>query len=147
MSRGLVRSIACAGAALAIAATPAVAAAAGAKSKPTTTPTTPTPATAPAVAKGAMPLYLRDAFFVSHQVKLDRLRIKPSKNGKYGIFTEKLSVPRAGNTAVTITHKKDAQQVGFIARRSFDVLEPSAGFGASGLFVQLMQQRLAALHF
>jgi hypothetical protein len=177
MSRGLVRSIACAGAAIAIAATPAVAAAAGDKSKPTT----PAATTAPTVAKGGMTLYLPDAFFVSHQavtvpgrvihvggvvrpyvpgqwvnvkvfqgshkVKIDRLRIKPSKNGKYGIFTEKLSVPRAGNTAVTIAHKKDAQQVGFVARRSFNVLEPSAGFGASGLFVQLMQQRLAALHF
>ena len=48
---------------------------------------------------------------------------------------------------MTIAHQKDAQQVGFVARRSFDVLEPSAGPGASGLFVQLMQQRLAALHF
>ena len=28
----------------------------------------------------------------------------------------------AGNTSVTIAHKKDAQQVGFIARRSFNVL-------------------------
>jgi hypothetical protein len=83
----------------------------------------------------------------THRVKIDRLRIKPSKNRKYGIFTEKLSVPRAGNTSVTIAHQRDAQQVGFVARRSFDVLEPSAGPGASGLFVQLMQQRLAALHF
>ncbi|HEV7177639.1 MAG TPA: L,D-transpeptidase [Solirubrobacteraceae bacterium] len=163
-----------------MAATPAVAAAAGAKPSPKTTPTT-TPATSPAAAKGAMTLYLPDAFFVSrqavtvpnrvihlggvvrpyvpgqwvnvkvfqgtHRVKIDRLRIKPSKNRKYGIFTEKLSVPRAGNTSVTIAHQKDAQQVGFVARRSFDVLEPSAGPGASGLFVQLMQQRLAALHF
>jgi hypothetical protein len=83
----------------------------------------------------------------SHRVKIDRLRIKPSKSGRYGIFTEKLSVPHAGNVAVTIAHHRDAQQVGFIARRSFNVLEPSAGPGAAGLFVQLMQQRLAALHF
>jgi hypothetical protein len=177
MSRGLVRSIACAGAAIAIAATPAVAAAAGDKSKPTT----PAATTAPTVAKGAMTLYLPDAFFVSrqavtvpdrvihvggvvrpyvpgqwvsvkafqgsHRVKIDRLRIKPSRNGRYGTFTEKLSVPRPGNVSVTIAHHKDAQQVGFIARRSFTVLSPHAGFGATGLFVQLMQQRLAALHF
>jgi hypothetical protein len=181
MSRGLVRSIACAGAAIAVAAAPSAAAAAGAKPKPKTSPTAPASATTPAVAKGAMNLYLPDAFFVSrqavtvpnrvihvggvvrpyvpgqwvnvkvfqgsHRVKIDRLRIKPSSNGRYGTFTEKLSVPRAGNTSVTIAHKKDAQQVGFVSRRSFNVLEPSAGFGATGLFVQLMQQRLAALHF
>ncbi|HEY7836232.1 MAG TPA: hypothetical protein VIB59_02125, partial [Solirubrobacteraceae bacterium] len=49
-----------------MAATPAVAAAAGAKPSPKTTPTT-TPATSPAAAKGAMTLYLPDAFFVSRQ--------------------------------------------------------------------------------
>src|SRR6201995_5169207 len=174
MSRGLVRTIACAGAAIAIAAAPSAAAAAGAKPKPKTSPTAPA-ATTPAAAKGAMKLYLPDAFFVSrqavtvpnrvihvggvvrpyvpgqwvnvkvfqgsHRVKIDRLRIKPSANGRSGTFTEKLSVPRAGNTSVTIAHQKDAQQVGFVARRSFNVLEPSAGFGATGLFVQLMQQR------
>jgi hypothetical protein len=83
----------------------------------------------------------------SHRVKIDRLRIKPSRNKTYGTFTEKLSVPHAGNVSVTIAHQRDAEQVGFVARRSFNVLEPSAGYGASGLFVQLMQQRLAALHF
>ncbi|MGZ4181699.1 MAG: L,D-transpeptidase [Solirubrobacteraceae bacterium] len=181
MSRGLVRTFACAGAAIAVAVAPSAAAAAAAKPKPKTSPTPPASATSPAVANGAMTLYLPDAFFVSHQavtvpnrvihvggvvrpyvpgqwvnvkafqgshrVKIDRLRVKPSRNGKYGIFTEKLSVPHAGNVAVTISHHRDAQQVGFVARRTFNVLEPSAGSGATGLFVQLMQQRLAALHF
>jgi L,D-transpeptidase catalytic domain len=160
---------------------PTAATAATAKPKPKTSPTAPASGTSPPAAKGAMTLYLPDAFFVSrqavtvpdrvihvggvvrpyvpgqwvnvkvfqgsHRVKTDRLRIKPSKNSKYGIFTEKLSVPHAGNVAVTIAHRRDAEQVGFVARRSFNVLEPSAGPGASGLFVQLMQQRLAALHF
>jgi hypothetical protein len=160
---------------------PAAAAAATTKAKPKTTPKPPASATTPATAKGAMKLYLPDAFFVSqqavtvpnrvihvggvvrpyvpgqwvnvkvfqgsHRVKIDRLRIKPSRNKTYGTFTEKLSVPGAGNVAVTIAHQRDAAQVGFVARRSFNVLAPSAGYGAAGLFVQLMQQRLAALHF
>ena len=172
MFRGLVRSLACAGAAVAVAAAPSAAAAAAKPKAP--------PASA-SIAKGAMKLYLPDAFFVSREpvtvpnrvihvrgvvrpyvagqrvtfkayvgrrrIKLDRLRIKPSRNRSYGTFTEKLSAPAAGNVAVTVAHHRDAQQVGFVARRSYSVLEPSAGFGATGRFVQLMQQRLAALHF
>jgi L,D-transpeptidase catalytic domain len=85
-------------------------------------------------------------FLGSHRIKLDSLRVKPSRKGTYGTFTEKLSVPGAGNVSVQVAHHRDAQQVGFISRRSFSVVGSSAGFGATGPFVQLMQQRLAALH-
>jgi hypothetical protein len=87
------------------------------------------------------------AFLGSRRIKFDRLRVKPSRNGTYGRFTAKLSVPGTGNVVVKVAHHRNAQQLGFIARRSFTVLQPGAGFGASGRFVQLMQQRLAALHF
>jgi hypothetical protein len=87
------------------------------------------------------------AFLGSHRIKLDTLRVKPSRNGRYGRFSEKLSVPAAGQVSVQVAHHRDAQQVGFVSRRNFSVVAPSAGFGATGPFVQLMQQRLAALHF
>jgi hypothetical protein len=86
-------------------------------------------------------------FLGSHRIKVDSLRVKPSRKGSYGTFTEKLSVPAAGKVSVQVAHHRNAQQVGFISRRSFSVVGPSAGFGATGPFIQLMQQRLAALHF
>jgi L,D-transpeptidase catalytic domain len=86
-------------------------------------------------------------FLGSHRIKLDSLRVKPSRKGTYGTFTEKLSVPAAGKVSVQVAHHREAQQVGFVSRRRFSVVAPNAGFGASGPFVALMQQRLAALHF
>jgi hypothetical protein len=44
-------------------------------------------------------------------------------------------------------HKRTAALGGLLARRSLAVLDPHAGFGSSGPFVELIQQRLAALHF
>jgi hypothetical protein len=180
MSRGLVRSFAFAWAAIVVALAPAAAAAATAKTKPTTSPTAPA-ATSPPVAKGALKLYLHDAFVVSHElitvpnrvihidgvvrpfvpgqhvtlkvfegarrITVQRLAIKLSRNRTYGRFTANVSVPKAGNVSVRVTHRATAQQLGFVTRRGIRVLEPSAGFGANGRFVQLIQQRLAALHF
>jgi hypothetical protein len=178
MWRGLVRTFACAGAAIAVAVAPAAAAAAATKPKPKTSPA---PAAGATAAKGALKLYLHDAFVVSgdlvtvpnrvihvdgvvrpfvpgqrvtlkafegaRRIKVQQLRIQPSRNGTYGRFTGNLSMPTAGTVSVTVAHHRNAQQLGFVARRGIRVLEPSAGFGASGRFVQLMQQRLAALHF
>jgi hypothetical protein len=179
MSRGLVRSFALAWAAIVVALAPAAAAAATAKTKPTTK-TTP-PATSGPVVKGALKLYLHDAFVVSHElvtvpdrvihvdgivrqfvpgqhvtlkafegarrIAVQRLAIKLSRNRAYGRFTANVSVPRAGNVSVRVTHRATAQQLGFVTKRGIRVLKPSAGFGATGRFVQLIQQRLAALHF
>jgi hypothetical protein len=85
-------------------------------------------------------------FLGKRRIKLDHLRIKPSRSKTYGRFSEKLSVPAAGNVVVEVAHHKNAQQLGFLERRTFTVLKPSAGFGARGLFVSLIQERLAALH-
>src|SRR5947208_12230664 len=155
MSRGLVRSFAFAWAASVVALAPAAAAAATA-----TTKTTAPAATSPPVAKGALKLYLHDAFVVSHElvtvpdrvihvdgvvrqfvpgqhvtlkafegarrIALQRLAIKLSRNRAYGRFTAKLSVPRAGNVSVRVTHRATAQQLGFVTQRGIRVLEPSA---------------------
>ena len=79
-------------------------------------------------------------------LKSDRLRIKPSRNGSFGRFTEALASPQVGQLSVTIIHARTAQQVGMLARRTYAVLAENAGFGSTGEFVALIQQRLAALH-
>ena len=81
------------------------------------------------------------------QFKTDHLRIKPAPGGRTGQFTESLSSPRAGQVTVQVGHTRNAALGGLFARRSFDALDENASFGSSGLFVQLIQQRLAALHF
>src|SRR5947209_4558784 len=81
------------------------------------------------------------------QFKTDRLRIKPAPGGAYGRFTEVLKSPSAGQVTVRVGHKRTATLGGLLARRSFAALDERAGFGSRGPFVQLIQQRLAALHF
>ena len=170
---------------LAMAAAPAIANAASSNAAPKTKPPAakrPKPKSpATPAAKGALRLYLFDAFFVSRQpvtvpnrvihvtgvvrpyvpgqwvdvdaflgnksFKRDRLRIKPSPNHTFGRFAEKLVVPSTGRVSVKIAHRRNAQQVGFVSRRAFDVLSQGAGFGSRGEYVQLIQQQLAALHF
>jgi L,D-transpeptidase catalytic domain len=80
-------------------------------------------------------------------IKRDRLRIKPSANHSYGTFVEKLASPRAGEVVVYASHDRTSAQGSFTAKRAFQALDPQAGPGSTGRFVQLVQQRLAALHF
>ncbi|MGI9184508.1 MAG: L,D-transpeptidase [Solirubrobacteraceae bacterium] len=85
--------------------------------------------------------------FVGHRrIKSDRLRVKPSKNGRVGLFTETVRSPTAGIVRVTVTHARTPSMLGFLARRAVAALTPQAGFGTRGLFVDLVQQRLLALH-
>jgi L,D-transpeptidase catalytic domain len=82
----------------------------------------------------------------SHRIKRDLLRLKPSASGRRGAFTETLRSPAAGIVRITVTHRRTAQMLGFIARQGIEALTPQAGPGSSGPFVALMQQRLLALH-
>ena len=85
--------------------------------------------------------------FVGHRrVKADTLRVKPSKNGRVGVFTETVRNAKAGIVRVEVTHARTTQMLGFLARRAVAALNPQAGFGSRGLFVDLMQQRLLAVH-
>jgi hypothetical protein len=81
-----------------------------------------------------------------HLVKTDRLRVKPSPKGTYGAFTERVASPSAGIFRIEVRHPRTAQMLGFSRTRGVGVLTPAAGFGARGQFVDLMQQRLVALH-
>jgi hypothetical protein len=76
-----------------------------------------------------------------------RLRVKPVKGKSYGRFSETVKAPRPGGVTITVAHDRTAQQVGFKANRSYSALDTHAGPGSRGQFVQLVQQRLAALHF
>jgi hypothetical protein len=86
------------------------------------------------------------AFLGRRLIKSDRLRVKSSRNGAFGRFAETLASPGAGQLSVTVVHARTAGQVGMLARRTYRVLAENAGFGSTGTFVALIQQRLAALH-
>src|SRR5690242_10664805 len=81
------------------------------------------------------------------QFKTDHLRVRPAPNGRSGRFSEALKSPRAGQITVRVGHKRTATLGGLLATRSFAALDEHAGFGSRGPFVELIQQRLAALHF
>lgn len=80
-------------------------------------------------------------------IKTDRLRIKPSRRHLYGRFTESFSSPRVGDLTVSATHSATSQQTAFKAGRGMSALGEQIGFGSTGRFVELVQQRLLALHF
>jgi hypothetical protein len=81
------------------------------------------------------------------QFKTDHLQIRPAPGAKTGEFTEVLSSPKAGVVTVQVGHTRNAQLGGLLGSRRFTALDENVGFGAHGLFVSLIQQRLAALHF
>lgn len=86
--------------------------------------------------------------YLGHRlIKSDRLRIKPSPNGRSGVFTEKVRSTGAGILHVKASHSRTPQMLGFTAQRGIASVGARAGFGSSGTFVALVQQRLAALHF
>jgi hypothetical protein len=87
------------------------------------------------------------AFVGGRQFKIDRLRVKAARGGSYGQFTEALSSPGAGQVTVQVGHSRTATLGALLERRTFAALDERAGFGSRGPFVELIQQRLAALHF
>jgi hypothetical protein len=78
--------------------------------------------------------------------KTEKLRIKRSRNGGFGTFSEPVRGPRSGIVRVSVTHARTNQMVGFTSQRAVAALVPRAGYGSRGLFVGLVQQRLSALH-
>src|SRR5947209_4984694 len=82
-----------------------------------------------------------------HVVKAYKLRVKPSRNHRFGHFREHFSSPRSGRLVVVVSHDATPQMKAFRSRRALESLNRNVGFGSTGPFVQLIQQRLAALHF
>jgi hypothetical protein len=87
------------------------------------------------------------AFVGRHLIKSERLRVKPSRNGTYGHFTATVVSHRVGQVVVSVKHTATTQMQSFGSRRSYTVLDENVDFGSTGRFVQLVQQRLAALGF
>jgi L,D-transpeptidase catalytic domain len=85
------------------------------------------------------------AFVGRHQIKRRRVLVKAAHGGKEGRFTLRVSSPRPGRVTVSVVHPQSPHQLGFKGHRRFTVLARGAGFGSTGRFVQLIQQRLAAL--
>ena len=80
-------------------------------------------------------------------IKLERLRIKRSPGGSYGYFGDHIASPGVGSVTIIALHSKTSALGAFRIWTGFAALSQSAGYGSSGRFVQLVQQRLAALHF
>ncbi len=80
-------------------------------------------------------------------IKSDQLRVRPSARQTFGRFSEQIVSPGVGTVTVKATHARTSAQLGFEDRRSFSALDERIGFGSTGRFVELIQQRLAALHF
>lgn len=87
------------------------------------------------------------AYLGGRLVEAGRFRVKPSSHKVYGAFTASVRSPGAGQVTVVVLHAPTTGMNRLAARRSFSVLGANAGFGSTGRFVQLIQQRLAALHF
>jgi hypothetical protein len=80
-------------------------------------------------------------------IKSYKLRVRPSRNQRYGVFRERFSAPSPGYVTVGVKHMATPQMKAFGSQRTVQSLDENAGFGSTGRFVQLIQSRLAALHF
>jgi hypothetical protein len=79
-------------------------------------------------------------------IQKQTLRVKLSPNKKYGRFTTVVKAPKPGILHLQVVHARTPQMRGFTSSRGVASLDTSVGFGARGAFVQLLQQKLAALH-
>ena len=90
---------------------------------------------------------LLKAYVNGRMFKMVKLRLKPSRRRVYGGFTWRLVSPQVGSVLVKVVHSRNSAMRGFIVRSALSALSENAGFGSTGRFVELIQQRLAALHF
>ena len=63
-----------------------------------------------------------------------------------GHFQTTLRAPRAGHVRVQLRHVRNRHMLSFVSTSAYTVLAGSPGPGARGRLVQLVQQRLRALH-
>jgi hypothetical protein len=70
-----------------------------------------------------------------------------SANGRYGRFSQTFDSPGVGGLRVEVTHAATPEMAQFTSTRTLTSLDERVGFGSTGTFVTLIQQRLAALHF
>ena len=86
--------------------------------------------------------------YLGHKlIKVETLRIKRSPGGTYGYFGDRVVSPSTGPVTIIALHSKTAELGSFRIWRGYTALSDAVGFGSTGRFVVLLQQRLAALHF
>ena len=87
------------------------------------------------------------AYLNGRLVKQGPLRLHPSPRRLYGGFEWSLRAPGPGNVRIVVEHVPSSTLSGFTVSRSWAALNTNVGFGSTGRFVQLVQQRLSAMHF
>src|SRR5205085_8625183 len=87
------------------------------------------------------------AYIGRRLIWLGHRKLKPSRRGTYGTFAADLASPLVGDVTVKVNHARNQKMARFVAHRKFSALDENIHFGSTGRFVELMQQRLAALHF
>jgi L,D-transpeptidase catalytic domain len=97
------------------------------------------------------PYVLGQRFLVTESVGGSRVRTvkmaaKCLAGTNTGRFVLKLSAPRPGRVALKFSHAGTKTMKAFKLEGSFDALKTNVGPGATGRFVELVQQQLAALH-
>jgi hypothetical protein len=102
---------------------------------------------------GVMRPYIRGQLIVVHtfiggrMVRSERVRVARSRGGTYGHFSIRFVTSRSGSVFVSAQHEANSKLERLVAHTSFSALHAGAGFGSTGRFVQLIQSRLALLHF
>ncbi len=86
------------------------------------------------------------AWIGGHRFHDGPLRLTPVSHATYGRFTLRIASPSSGTVTIVVWHPSTAAMPYVGTHRSFDALDTNAGFGSTGPFVQLIQQRLGALH-
>jgi hypothetical protein len=87
------------------------------------------------------------AYLNGHLFKSSHLLLWPSKSHAFGHFSLRMSAPGTGTVKVYVRHQGTMKVKSFVEDRSFTVLDENVNFGSTGWMVELIQQRLAALHF
>jgi hypothetical protein len=86
------------------------------------------------------------AFFGRRLIHSERVRVISSRGGTYGHFSVRFSTAHAGDVFVSAVQASSKALGRLVAYAGFTTVDPQAGFGSTGRFVQLIQSRLAALH-
>jgi hypothetical protein len=86
-----------------------------------------------------------EAFVSGHRFGKATLNIK--HDSSYGVYRWTLKTRRTGLVRVVVVHAATATLGAFTSKAQYTVLASHATFGESGPIVQLIQQRLKALHF
>jgi len=86
-------------------------------------------------------------FLGARLIAQKKLALKRSRRGVYGGFTLNVTSPAAGTVSIVVEHSRNAHMLGFETHSAYAALAENVAPGSTGPIVQLIQQRLAALHF